>query len=396
MNTPYYPQPIFGKPSAGVVPRVFAAPPKYVQGPGVLDLSGHYLDTLGFERMGILASKRSHGAEAGRVAASLSESGIQSVPVTFGGECSLEEIESATEQLRQADVECLIAVGGGKCVDAGKCVSGRLEVPVVIVPTLASNDAPTSAVAVVYTPEGVNAGAEFLPNNPVMVIVDTDVVAKASERYLVAGIGDAMATWYEARVCFENPQASNVVGSRPTLAATAIAEICARTLYEDGEAAAKAVREGEVNDALERVVEANTLLSGLGFESGGLAAAHGVAGGLTIFPAVEEDNLHGELVAIGTGLQVALDGDEAEAEKVTEFFARVGLPVHLEQVGIDVTDSDEMDRLVDEVLQFGPLKNIPRDIDGQTVRDGLLAADRRGRAVTERLGDGPFRALRDS
>src|SRR4030095_10364647 len=102
-----------------------------------------------------------------------------------------------------------------------------------------------------------------------------DIIASAPERYLVAGMGDAMATWYEARVCLLNPAAVSMVGARPTLASCAIGEVCAQTLFKEGHAAAAAVAAHTVNESLETVVEANTLLSGLGFESGGPGGGHG-------------------------------------------------------------------------------------------------------------------------
>ena len=83
---------------------------------------------------------------------------------------------------------------------------------------------------------------EYFPQNPAFVIVDTEVIVNASERYLVAGMGDAMATWYEARVCEDNPATSNLVGCRPTLAASALSEKCAHTLFEHGVCAAENVR----------------------------------------------------------------------------------------------------------------------------------------------------------
>jgi glycerol dehydrogenase len=87
--------------------------------------------------------------------------------------------------------------------------------------------------------------------------------------------------------------------TRPTLASTAIAHACYDTLFDFGEAAREAVLRKEANEALERVVEANTLLSGVGFESGGLGAAHAVAQALTVIPSVEKEFLHGEMVALG-------------------------------------------------------------------------------------------------
>jgi len=273
----YLPHPIFlPEPGSGhPTPRVFVSPQRYVQGVGVLDGIGRYMSLLNAQNVAILMTRRGERSEGQRLIKSLENRGIDYVVSSFNGECSLEEIALHVERLKDASVDSLIAVGGGKCVDAGKGVAYRLGVPIVVVPSLASNDAPCSAVSVLYSPEGATSGAEFYPNNPAFVVVDTAVIAAAPERYLVAGMGDAMATWYEAQICYSNPRAAMTVGARPTIAAAAIGEAFARTLFKNGVEAASAVARSEVSAELEEVVEANTLLSGLGFESGGLAAAHG-------------------------------------------------------------------------------------------------------------------------
>lgn len=73
--------------------------------------------------------------------------------------------------------------------------------PVIIVPTIASTDAPCSALSVIYTDEGVFEKYLFLPSSPDMVMVDTDIVSKAPVRLLISGMGDALATYFEARAC---------------------------------------------------------------------------------------------------------------------------------------------------------------------------------------------------
>ena len=390
----FFPQQVYA-PAQTTPPKVLLAPPKYVQGPGVLDQAGRYLKMLGCAKAGVMASARGHRAEAGRIVAALQTEEIASVPVTFGGECSVEEIEAAAGRLREAGIDTLLAVGGGKCVDAGKCVAYRLGVPIVIVPTLASNDAPCSAVAVIYTPEGVVADAEFFPHNPVLVLVDTAVVANASERYLVAGMGDAMATWYEAKVCLDNA-ARNVVGGRPTLASCAIGEACAKTLFADGEAAAAAVRESRVDEALERIVEANTLLSGIGFESGGLAAAHGLAEGYTALPEVERDFLHGEMVGMGVLTQLMLQDERAEAARVAEFFARIGLPVSLSQFNLSANEADKLTTVAKGAMGFAPIHNLPFDVTWESVQQAILDADALGSAVIAEEGDEAYQRLQAS
>jgi glycerol dehydrogenase len=284
-------------------------------------------------------------------------------------------------------------VGGGKCVDTGKAVAFRLDVPVVVVPTLASNDAPCSALSVLYTPDGVSKGVEFYPSSPALVVVDTAIVAAASERFLVSGMGDAMATWYEAAVCFRNPAAVSMVFARPTLASAAIGEICMQTLFRDGVAAAAAVSDHRVDESLEAVVEANTLLSGLGFESGGLAAAHGFAQSFTAIAQTKENYLHGEMVAMGTLAQLVLEERLDEAKRVARFFVEVGLPVHLGQLSIDAASTSALDTIAAEALAFPFIGNMPGRIDAGVLRDGLLGANALGLGVLDEAGDAAYRRL---
>lgn len=377
-------------------PRVFIAPQRYIQGPAVLDSIGRYLSLLPAKRVGMLMSKRGVANEGVRLRKSLQSATIAEITRIFAGECSLAEIDSHVEALAAERVDCLLAAGGGKCIDAGKAVAYRLGVPVVIVPTLASNDAPCSAVSVLYSPEGVSTGVEFYPTNPAIVVVDTQVVADAPERYLVAGIGDAMATWYEARVCLQNKKAVTTVGARPTIASGAIGEACAQTLFEHASAAAAAVVDNTVNEALEAIVEANTLLSGLGFESGGLAAAHGVAQSYTGISIVEANYLHGELVAMGTLAQLMMESRKEEANRVAEFFASIGLPVHLGQLSLGETDHRALDTLVEGTLAFPFIGNMPQPMTPATVRSALLDAHRLGVRVVEKAGDTAYRRLHDA
>lgn len=393
ISSSYLPNGVFAPDGAAAAPRVFIAPQRYIQGKDVLAHMGRYLSLVRARRAAILISSGGQARHGGALAASLRAAGIDSVVSTFGGECSLEEIEKQARALKSEKVDCVLAVGGGKCVDAGKAVAFRLDTPVVIAPTLASNDAPCSALSVLYTPAGVSTGVEFYPCSPALVVVDTAIVAAASERFLVSGMGDAMATWYEAAVCLRNQRAATTLGARPTIASVAIGEVCATTLFERGEAAAAAVARKTVDDSLEAVVEANTLLSGIGFESGGLAAAHGFAQSFTALPQVNARHLHGEMVAMGTLAQLVMESRPEEARRVAEFFARVGLPVHLGQLAIDAADGRALDTIVEGALNFPFIANMPLQIDAAVLRRGLLGAHDLGLAVCGEAGDAPHRRL---
>lgn len=390
-STPYLPAKIFNSHNE-VTPRVMVAPQRYIQGPGVLNQIDRYMSLLDAKRVGILASQRGQAAEGQRIAAKLNNDGIVCVAAVFAGECSLEEVERHAGALADENLDCLIAVGGGKPVDAGKSIAYRLNVPVVIVPTLASNDAPTSALSVIYTTDGANDTVEFYPSNPAMVIVDTEVIVAAGERYFVAGVGDAMATWFEARVCFKNSRAFTPVGARPTLASYAIGEICAQTLFENGQAASRAVVAGVCNEEIESVVEANTLLSGIGFESGGLALAHPIALAFTQIDEIHHKFLHGEMVAMGTLIQLAME-DSADAEKVARFFANVGLPIHMAQLSLSPKDSAALDTIIEATLKNKNSHHMPMPVTADSLRDAMLKANELGMSVAADVGDTAYRRL---
>jgi len=187
---------------------------------------------------------------------------------------------------------------------------------------------------VIYTEEGVFQEYRFYRKNPDLVLVDTQVIAQAPPRLLVAGMGTHWPPG--SRPGRVSPgSVRNMRGGGSTATALALAELCYRTLLADGAAALLAVSTQVVHPSLERLVEANTLLSGLGFESSGLAAAHAVHNGLT----ASHDThafLHGEKVAFGLLVQLRPRRGSArrpptkswgfQLGRTTDTLADIGLP----------------------------------------------------------------------
>lgn len=395
----FSPKPIFSLEGTDrdTPPTGLIAPARYVQGPGLLDQLGVFLELVPSTRPAVYISAggmRRHGEQ---LLSGLRAMHIGAAVEIFEGECSYTEIERAAASLgaKETPFDSLVAVGGGKCLDAGKCVAVRLNIPVVIVPTIASTDAPCSALSVIYTDEGIAHGGESFPDSPAFVVVDSQLIAAAPVRYLVAGMGDALATRYEARTCYRNPAGRAVIGGRPTIAAQAIAELCAQTVFDDGAAAAEANYRAETNPALERVIEANTLLSGIGFESGGVTAAHAVAMGFTRLPVARESYLHGEMVAMGLLTQLALEQTVNECEQVARFCAEIGLPTHLAQLSIDAAaDGPALQEAMAHSAATPLMDNEPFDVTPENTWVALLQADEIGRAATAAVGDQAYRRLR--
>ena len=192
-------------------------------------------------------------------------------------------------------------------------------------------------------------------------------------------MGDALATYFEARACAMS-DAGNCVGGKATLAAQALAELCYETLLTDGVNAVLAVEAGVCTKAVENVIEANTYLSGIGFESGGLAGAHAIHNGLT---AIEETHAmyHGEKVAFGTLVQLVLENaDEEDLADVIDFCIEVGLPVTLGELGIKEIKPEEIMEVAKLACADGDtLGNMPFEVTPEDVYAAILGADALGR-----------------
>jgi glycerol dehydrogenase len=271
-------------------------------------------------------------------------------------------------------------------LDAARAAAADCNLPVVNCPTVASSDAPCSALSVIYSDDGSFEQYRIYRKNPDLVLVDTQVIAKSPPRLLVAGMGDALATWFEAKTCVDG-SIKNMRGGASTQAALALAELCYRTLINDGADALRAVQIQAVTPSLERLVEANTLLSGLGFESSGLAAAHAIHNGLTAVPPTHAF-LHGEKVAFGVLVQLMLEGKpRSMVDQVLGFSAEVGLPMTLAEVGLGEITSEMLQQIATRGTAKGEtIHNEPFEVRPELVSDAIRAADATGRAWRQKHG----------
>ncbi|MEV6277942.1 glycerol dehydrogenase [Nocardia sp. NPDC051832] len=359
---------------------VFSAPGHYVQGRDATAALGSELERLGIAGpVLIVAGNSAFGLLAAKWDQSLTDAKIAYAVHRFGGECSRGEIARIAAAAGAHGSTAVLGAGGGKVIDAARAVAADLELPMISCPTTASSDAPCSALSVIYTDAGEFEQYKLVARNPALVLVDTSAVARAPARLLTAGMGDALATWFEARTCIAG-QVRNMRGGASTRSAGALAELCYRTLLADGVSALTAVETHTVTPALERVVEANTLLSGLGFESSGLAAAHAVHNGLTAAPETRPF-LHGEKVAFGVLTQLILEGAPTEEiATVLAFCTSVGLPSTLADLGLAHADRETLSVIAHRAVAPGEtIHNEPFEVDATMVLDALRTADALGR-----------------
>ncbi len=359
--------------------KVFCAPARYTQGPNATAKLGSEIRNLGLEGPALIVA----GGSAIRLlsatwSGTFADAGMAHRVFRFSGECTTAEIHRGVCAARDGGARLIVGAGGGKVLDTARAIASDLSLPVVNCPTIASSDAPCSALSVIYNEAGEWQEYRIYRRNPDLVLVDTSVIARSPARPLVAGMGDALATFFEAKVCVEGG-ARNMRGGASTRSALALAELCYKTLLADGVKALEALGRGEPDDALERLVEANTLLSGLGFESSGLAAAHAIHNGLTA-AAGTHAYMHGEKVAFGLLAQLMLESQpKVQVDEVLAFASSVGLPVTLAEIGIANPERELLQRIAERATAPGEtIHNEPMAVTPQLVVEAMRAADAAG------------------
>jgi glycerol dehydrogenase len=327
--------------------RMFLAPSRYIQGAGAVTEIGIHAAGAGTKAL-FMGGKTALKVCGASIEASLTDHRVGCHTEVFNRECSDKEIARLVRVAKANGADLVIAAGGGKAADTGKAVAHEMKTPLIVVPTTAATDAPCSALAVIYSEQGVFERYLLLPKNPDCVLVDTAVVANAPVELLVSGMGDALATYWEADTCAKSCKPNVLTGAcPPTLSSLALARLCYDTLMEYGLQAKLAVERKSVTPAVEAIVEANTLLSGLGFESGGLAAAHSIHNGLTVLES-SHSTFHGQKVAFGLITQMVLEGRPShDLYQVLDFCMSVGLPVCLADVGIAGPASEDIRKIAE-------------------------------------------------
>ena len=381
--------------------KAFICPTKYVQGEDELLNLGYFVKTFGKKAL-LIGDAFALTLVKDKLDATQKQYGVTFISAgdIFQGECSRTVVKKLQDFAAANNCDCTIGLGGGKAIDTSKCVAAGN--PLIICPTIAATDAPTSHSAVLYTDSHEFDDYAYFRQSPSVVLIDLNVIANAPVRFLVSGMGDALSTYFEARANFTS--VSNVNAGLPcgadrskgtllgygTHTAAAIGELCYKNLISDGYKAMIACQEHAVTPAFEKIVETNILLSGLGFESGGLAAAHAIHDGLTVVHDIHDCNFHGEVVAFGTICQLVLENSpEEELFEVLSFCETVGLPMCLEDLMTNKKTGEVIrSSLTDDELKAVAAKtcipeesihNMPFKVTADMVVAAIKTADKLGR-----------------
>lgn len=272
----------------------------------------------------------------------------------FKGHCSERDVtDLVTASGNNASV--VIGVGGGALLDTAKAVARRLGVPVVAIPTIAATCAAWTPLSVWYNDAGQALQFEVFDDANFLVLVEPHIILKAPAEYLLAGIGDTLAKWYEAVVLAPQPEHLPLTVPLGINGALAIRDV----LLSRSEEALADQQRGEATQAFRDVVDAiiagGGMVGGLGERYTRVAAAHAVHNGLTVLPQTEK-YLHGTKVAYGILVQSALLGQDDVLAELVAAYQRFTLPTTLRELEVDINNRDELDKVIAHTLR--PVESI--------------------------------------
>lgn len=358
----------------------WGSPGRYIQGPGEINNLPKYTSKFG-DNVFVVIDQFFYESLTEKLSALYAPLPGVFKSVVFNTEVSEEQIAEKTAIAKEINPAVVVGIGGGKTLDTAKAVADDLHVPVIVSPTSASTDAPTSSLSVIYKPNGEHSHARHYIKNPDIVLIDSKIIADAPARFLISGMGDALATVFEAKANDASDSANYIAGEsgefRRTKTAMVIAQACYDMLLANGLKAKIAAENHCVTEALETIIEVNTLMSGLGFENTGCAAAHSVQEGITAVPTAGR-MLHGEQVAFGVICELVAENAPSELiDEVMDFCMSVGLPITLEDVKVEATEENL------RIIAESSIKNSywgvqPAPVTVESVMDIVKTADALG------------------
>ncbi|QZZ21322.1 iron-containing alcohol dehydrogenase family protein [Leptothermofonsia sichuanensis E412] len=332
------------------LPFLAVAPAQVVRGRGVLAQVGGAIAHLG-RRPLVIGGDQTVALVKPKLQPVLKRQSLSVRWASYSPDCSEASLTVLQNAVAEHTADLVIGVGGGKAMDIAKLVAFQSQLPVITIPTAAATCAAWTALSNVYTEQGAFLYDMALARCPDLLVLDYDLVQTAPRRTLVAGIGDAIAKWYEASVSSGHSQQTLVI------AAVQQARVLRDILFQKSLAALQ--EPGGVD--WQEVVDATVLMAGMIGGIGGAqcrtVAAHAVHNGLTHLPACH-DRLHGEKVAFGILVQLRLEeivaGNQLAAtarQQLLKFYTEIGLPQTLGDLGLGETSLSALQQAAEIACQ---------------------------------------------
>ncbi|MBO1123468.1 iron-containing alcohol dehydrogenase family protein [Enterococcus entomosocium] len=286
----------------------------------------------------------------------------------YGGNSTYENVDQllANPSVQAADV--LFAVGGGRVCDTVKVVGEKAGKPVFTFPTIGSNCSPVTAVCVIYKENGEMQGLFFPSQPPTHAFIDSEIIAQAPDKYLWAGIGDALSKEIESTFSARGDELDYTDGL-----GIQIGKMCTERLLQYGTQALKDSAANQPSYAIEQVVldiiVTTGLVSVLVINDYNSALAHSFYYGTTVLEKME-DYLHGASVSYGVLALLQLDQQEALFQRIYAFMKENKLPVCLADMGLNATS--DLEAILDKAMTTNDIVHVPYEITREMFKQAIL------------------------
>ncbi|VEP13669.1 putative enzyme [Hyella patelloides LEGE 07179] len=309
------------------------SPGKVLRGDNILSQSGTEIARLG-NRPLIVSGDRTLARVESYLQPIIKQHKLQAEQASYLPDCAESSLEQLQEAAQQHQADFIIGVGGGKALDTAKLLAHQCQIPIVTIPTSAATCAGWTALSNIYSEAGAFQYDVALDRCPDLIIVDYGLIATAPKRTLVAGIGDAIAKWYEASVSSGDSTATM------TIAAVQQARVLRDILFQKSPSAVENIQGEDWREVVDATVLLAGVIGGIGGANCRTVAAHAVHNGLTHIPQAH-DALHGEKVAYGILVQLRLEEmvqnnqlAVSARQQLLKFYRSIGLPQTLEDLDL--------------------------------------------------------------
>lgn len=356
------------------------SPERYINQADILKTSGEYIKKLG-KRALVIGGKTALSVVQSDLFPSLDQEGLSYEVKEFKGFVTKAAIKKFQEDADEIGADLIIGIGGGRVLDLSKAVGNEKRIPVVAVPTIAATCAAWSALSIIYEEDGKFESGLILDASPKLVLADTKILAAAPYRYLISGIGDTLAKWYEAVPSFRVEE--NDISLKLGLST---AKLALKILNEHSLEVIKEIQEGKISSRFSEIVDAIIFLAGfVGGVNGGNHRAvigHAFYNALSAYPETNE-SLHGEKVSFGLIVQFVLERkNKNEIIENIRFFNSLGLPVTLNQLGLSDNNPLKISKIASEInISDEAQSKLNFKFNSQAIEKAIVTADAFGTEV---------------
>lgn len=291
----------------------------------------------------------------------------------YGGEASYENVEKLQLDSFVQQADMIFAIGGGKALDTAKALGDILHKPVFTFPTISSNCSACTSVSIMYHQDGSFKNPYFFQQPPTHAFIDLEIISKAPDQYMWAGLGDSYAKYFESSISSRGEEIPQYI-----TAGIMNAKMCYETILKYGAQGLKDNKQGIVSAAFEQAVLSVIVTTGIAsilltsdhiidYNTG---LAHGIFYALTSFPKIEENHLHGELVGLGILVLLLVDENLEDFNKVYDFNQQVDLPISVENIELS---KEELQQVIHNAVLMKDIEHNPYQITEEMLENAFNA-----------------------